>query len=133
MARTKTSNIIVKESDYQKLMTLIDLSGTPAALALDAELARADIVSDHKLPPDTVAIGSTVTFEDMDSSAQTTVTLVFPRQADVDSMKISVLSPVGSALIGLRIGGTIDWPLPGGKQRRLRVIAVTDPQEADDE
>ena len=131
MTSTDTSNIVVKESDFQKLMSLIDSTDTPAAAALDAELARADIVSDPQLPAGTVAMGSTVTFEDRDCGDQTTVTLVFPRQADVDCMKISVLTPVGSALIGLRIDGSIDWPLPGGKQRRLEVVAVTDCQEAD--
>lgn len=132
MPSKNASNILIRESDYQKLVTLIDSASTPAATALDAELSRADIVSDDQLPADTVAMGSKATFEDLDSGELNTVTLVFPRQADVDCMKISILSPVGSALIGLRIGGTIDWPLPGGKQRRLKVIAVAEHDVAGD-
>lgn len=119
-----SSTIIVAESDYQRLSALIEAAQSAAAEALDAELSRAEIVADILLPPDTVAMGSTVTFRDRDSGEQTTVTLVYPREADVDRMRISVLSPVGSALIGLGIGGAIDWPLPGGRQRRLEVIAV---------
>ncbi|MEA3300562.1 MAG: nucleoside diphosphate kinase regulator [Pseudomonadota bacterium] len=119
-----STTIIVAESDYQRLSSLIDSAQSAAAEALDAELSRAEIVADPLLPPDTVAMGSTVTFRDRDSGEQTTVTLVYPREADVDRMRISVLSPVGSALIGLGIGGAIDWPLPGGRQRRLEVIAV---------
>ena len=133
MSTTNTCNILVKESDYQKLMTLIDLTNTPAAATLDTELSRADIVGDDQLPVDTVAMGTTATFEDLDNGEQNTITLVFPRQADVDSMKISILSPVGSALIGLRLGGTIDWPLPGGKQRRLKVVAIAEHEEASNE
>ncbi|MDY0069458.1 MAG: nucleoside diphosphate kinase regulator [Porticoccaceae bacterium] len=119
-----STTIIVAESDYQRLSSLIDSAQSAAAEALDAELSRAEIVADPLLPPDTVAMGSTVTFRDQDSGEQTTVTLVYPREADVDRMRISVLSPVGSALIGLGIGGAIDWPVPGGRQRRLEVIAV---------
>ncbi|HLS97254.1 MAG TPA: nucleoside diphosphate kinase regulator [Porticoccaceae bacterium] len=119
-----STTIIVAESDYQRLSSLIDSAQSAAAEALDAELSRAEIVADPLLPPDTVAMGSTVTFRDRDSGEQTTVTLVYPREADVDRMRISVLSPVGSALIGLGIGGAIDWPVPGGRQRRLEVIAV---------
>lgn len=119
-----SSTIIVAESDYQRLSALIDAAQSTAAEALDGELSRAEIVADPLLPPDTVAMGSTVTFRDRDSGEETTVTLVYPREADVDRMRISVLSPVGSALIGLGIGGAIDWPLPGGRQRRLEVIAV---------
>lgn len=129
----KPSKITVKDSDYQKLAGLIDSANTPATAALDKELSRADIVADDQLPADTVAMGSTATFEDLDSGKHSTVTLVYPGQADVDRMRISILSPVGSALIGLRIGGTIDWPLPGGKQRRLKVIAVTEHAEASNE
>jgi regulator of nucleoside diphosphate kinase len=119
-----SSTIIVAESDYQRLSALIDAAQSTAAEALDGELSRAEIVADPLLPPDTVAMGSTVTFRDRDSGEQTTVILVYPREADVDRMRISVLSPVGSALIGLGIGGAIDWPVPGGRQRRLEVIAV---------
>lgn len=122
---TNTNNTItVTESDYRKLLSLIETVDTAAADNLDAELSRADVVPDQQLPADTVAMGSTVTFRDRDNGAETTVTLVFPREANVDEMRISVLSPVGSALIGLRIGDTIDWPLPGGRQRRLEVVTV---------
>ncbi|HEY8386690.1 MAG TPA: nucleoside diphosphate kinase regulator [Porticoccaceae bacterium] len=124
MSTDQSNNIIVADSDYRKLLALIDNTDSPAAEALDAELSRAEVVPDHQLPPDAVAMDSTVSFRDLDSGDETTVTLVFPRNADVNSMKISILSPVGSALIGLRVGGQIDWPLPGGRHRRLEVISV---------
>ncbi len=73
-------------------------------------------------------MGSTVTFIDLDSNQENTVSLVYPEEANVAEMKISVLSPVGSALIGLRVGGAIDWPVPQGKVRRLKVTGVQPPQ-----
>jgi len=116
-------SLTVSEGDYGRLMALIEDSDTPAAAALEQELARAEIVADDT-PAGAVAMHSRVTFSDLDSGAETTVTLVYPREADVDALRISVLSPVGSALIGLPVGGVIDWPLPGGRVRRLRVVAV---------
>jgi regulator of nucleoside diphosphate kinase len=124
MSTTDINNLVVAESDYQKLLGLIDCTDSDAARALDTELSRAEIVPDRQLPIDAVAIDSKASFRDLDSGAETTVTLVLPRHADVATMKISVLSPVGSALIGLRVGGQINWPLHNGRHRRLEVIAV---------
>src|SRR5690606_10319184 len=114
---------IISKPDYLQLIKLIEQHDTPAAEALDVELGRADIVQSTEVPTDAVAMGSTVTFIDLDSNEEKTIQLVYPNEADVTQMKISILSPVGSALIGLRIGGEIDWPVPLGKVRRLKVIA----------
>ncbi|MGV8836859.1 nucleoside diphosphate kinase regulator, partial [Cellvibrio sp.] len=95
--------------------------------ALNIQLNHADIVPDRDIPDDAVTMGSQVTFVDLDSNEEQTISLVYPNEADVTQMKISILSPVGSALIGLRIGGNIDWPVPQGKVRRLKVIAVQHP------
>lgn len=123
--RTKKVNIpIISKPDYLQLVKLIEQQNTPAADALDIELGRAEIVHIKDVPNDAVAMGSKVTFVDLDSNEERTVSLVYPHEANVDEMKISILSPVGSALIGLRIGGNIDWPLPQGKFCRLKVTAV---------
>jgi len=124
MPSEERSAIYLKESDYQRLTSLLAKSQVPAAELLEAELARAELVDASSLPADTVAMASTVTFADMDNGQETTVTLVYPHEADVEQMKISVLTPVGSALIGLRKGDSIDWPIPGGSLRRLRIVSV---------
>lgn len=116
--------IHLKQSDMDRLTTLIERHPSPAAEALDEELTRAQIWPDADYPGDCVAMGNRVRFEDIDTGKQTEVTLVYPHEADVDTMKISVLSPVGSALIGLRIGDSIDWPTGNGRVRRLRVEAI---------
>ena len=72
-------------------------------------------------------MGSTVRFKRADSQQETVVELVYPEQANVEQKKISILTPVGSALIGLREGGEIDWPMPNGKLTHLQVIAVSQP------
>lgn len=129
MSNTPHNALIICEFDYQRLISLTENSRSATAEALEDELDRADITSLVDFPSDAVCMDSDVTFTDLDSGEETTVSLVYPGDANVDQMKISVLSPVGSALIGLRIGGTIDWPLPGGKVRRLKVVAVTQPEK----
>lgn len=128
MSSKKINALVIGKTDYLRLMQLIEKNDTPAADALDLELSRAKIVETPKLPADVVAMDSIVTFTDLDSAEEKTIQLVYPQDADVAKMKISVLSPVGSALIGLKIGGTIEWPVPQGKVRRLQVTAVKSPE-----
>jgi regulator of nucleoside diphosphate kinase len=125
------SPITLKNSDYRRLLATIEHHHGSLADALEDELARADTVPDDELPPGIVCMHSRVTFEDIDTGGDTTVTLVYPQEANVTDMKISVLTPVGSALIGLAIGGEIEWPLPSGGFRRLRIKAVDAPSVDD--
>lgn len=125
-------SIVVLNTDYQKIIALLARADSAAADALDAEVARAEILDDAEFPSGAVRMGSTVTFKDTDSGAIDTVTLVYPEAADVAQMKISILSPVGSALIGLRIGEMIEWPMPNGKLRHLEVISVTQPTDSNE-
>lgn len=123
------TELIISKLDYTNLLTLIEKTeNTNAADALDEEISRANVVELKDLPANTVTMNSLVTFSDVDSAEEKTVQLVYPQDADINQAKISVLSPVGSALIGLSIGGTIEWPVPQGKVRRLKVIAVQQPQ-----
>lgn len=118
------SPITICESDYRRLQAAIEHHEGPQADALDEELARADTVPDQEFPAGIVSMHSRVTFEDTDAGQESTVTLVYPQEADVDRMRVSVLTPVGSALIGLAVGGEIEWPLPSGRVRHLRVKSV---------
>ena len=124
MRAKKANSLVISTADFQQLIKPIERHDTPAAEALDLELGRSDLVKVKETPIDAVSMGSRVTFMDLDSNEENTVRLVYPEEANVAEMKISILSPVGSALIGLRIGGTIDWPVPQGKVRRLKVIDV---------
>lgn len=121
---TEPVSLIVSNADYQRLTPLIRASESELAEALDEELSRADIVDTKNLPNDAVAMSSTVTYRDLETKAETTVTLVFPGEADIAEKKISVLSPVGVALLGLRIGGRIQWPMPNGKYKHFEILAV---------
>ena len=93
-------------------------------LLLD-EIERAEIHERGALPADVVTIGSTVEFLDADSGETRQVQLVLPAAADIEAGRISILTPVGAGLIGLRKGQSIHWPTANGRQRVLRILDVT--------
>jgi len=97
---------------------------------LESELERAHIVGADQVPPDVVTMNSRVLFEDTATGKTTEVTIVFPQDADLREGRISVLAPVGTALLGLAEGDSIVWPFPDGSSRCLRVVAVTFQPEA---
>jgi regulator of nucleoside diphosphate kinase len=90
---------------------------------LDRELDRADVIEAMDIEPDVVTMHSTVRVRDLDSGASTVYTLVFPGDADVKRRRISVLAPIGTALIGYRVGDRIRFRTPGGS-RHLEVADV---------
>lgn len=102
---------------------------TLAAGMLLEELARAEFCSEDSLPGDVVTMRSRVRFLDEESGEEHAVELVYPRAADVELGRVSVLTPVGAALIGLRRGSAIDWPNRAGTCRRLRIVDVVQPDK----
>lgn len=126
--------IFVTHVDLERLTRLFETHGSrrdsDALTALEEELGHAVVVESTQIPPQVVTMNSRVRFDDLDTGDQLEVTLVYPKDADVDQGKVSVLAPVGSALLGLSVGQSIRWPLPGGKSRHLRVVDVTYQPEA---
>lgn len=104
-------------------------SESDPAEALAEVLAQARRVPDGKLPEDRVAMGSTVTYVEEPSGVHRTVTLAYPAEADLALRKISVLSPIGRALIGRKRGETIDAVLPGRRLLEIRVLSTELPRE----
>lgn len=100
------------------------LSAMPGTAGLAQELKRALVVPLDLLSHDVVTMNSRVVFDDEATGERRAITIVHPRQANAAQDRISVLAPVGTALLGLSAGQSIDWPFPDGKNRRLRVIEV---------
>lgn len=94
-----------------------------SALLLE-EINRAKIHPANKIPADVVTMHSRVEFVDEASGASRTVELVYPADADIDAGRISIMTPVGAGLIGLREGQSILWPDRDGQQRRLSIVKV---------
>lgn len=125
-------SITLSELDYSRLTSLVNANiSAPAAESLEEELERASVLPLKKMPKDTVRMFSTVQYKNLDSGAIAKVTIVYPGEADVAASKVSVLAPIGAALIGLKINQTIDWGLPNGKTARLQVVEVTHQEEGE--
>jgi regulator of nucleoside diphosphate kinase len=92
--------------------------------ALEAELLRASVVQPSEVPSDVVTMNSTVRFRVLNSGDVFTLTLVYPKDMDDTGAKISILAPIGTALLGLSQGDEIDWPKPGGGVVRVRIEEV---------
>ena len=88
------------------------------------EIARAKLVAPDKLRDDVVTIGSEVTYRDLSSDRMQTVFVVYPEDADIDQNRISVLTPVGVALLGLSPGATISWITRDDETRLLEIVSV---------
>ncbi len=127
-------HITVSSLDLARLQTL--LKSSPAQPQLDslrAELERADVVEPENMPPTVATMNSTIRFVIEPSGKEFELTLSYPDDVRDESARISVLAPVGSALLGLSVGQTIDWPVPGGKTIRVRVLDISyQPERAGD-
>ena len=117
-------HLFLTESDFVRVMAL------QPAPALRAELERAIVVPADAIPSGFVTLYSYVRYRDEHAGVGRQIQIVPPDDADVERGKVSVLAPVGAALLGLGIGQTIDWRFPGGEVRRLRVENVSRQSEA---
>lgn len=128
MSQTEFSRtpILVGDVDQERLMSLA--SGT-AGDDLFAELARAETMPAASLPKDVVRMGAFVRFHTRGGGPRE-VTLVYPEQADIDLGRISVLTPIGTALLGLREGQSIAWRTRDGRKDVLTVDEVRAPDDS---
>ena len=127
--------LVLSRLDVERIEALLEqpASRGPNLAALQDELLRAEVVEPADLPPDVISMNSVarVRVEDgRDGGHEHELALVYPRDADGSADKVSILAPVGSALLGLRVGDAIDWPVPGGRSARLQVLAIRYQPEA---
>jgi regulator of nucleoside diphosphate kinase len=117
----ENNELKIGSGDYARLVAL------RSAAPLADELSRAAVVPEERMPDNVVRMHSRVTYLDEHSGRRREVELVYPEEADLTRGKISVLAPVGSALLGLAEGQSIDWRFPRGGWRRLRVERTVPP------
>lgn len=124
--------IIVTERDYERIDALLssEVRDLPGIQALHDELARAEVAAPDQVRPDVVTMNSRVRFENVATGKQTELVLVYPQDVDGSPDKVSILAPVGSALLGLSVGQMIEWQMSGGSTLKLRVLEVLDQPEA---
>lgn len=126
-AKAKRPEITVSMADLERLEGLLgELRGGAPEIAdgLRSELDRARIVEPEDMPQDVVTMNSTVRFADEETGKEFERTLCYPEEATGGTDKVSILAPLGSALLGLSVGQRIDWPVPGGRMARIRILDV---------
>jgi regulator of nucleoside diphosphate kinase len=131
----KDNPIVITEFDHRRLEGLLTLlrqrsdHDAPYLEELEEELERAEVVAPRQVPANVVTMNSEVLLSDLDSGEQLDVTLVFPGAAEAKSARISVLAPIGLALLGCRESEELSWQTPS-RVRRLRVERVLYQPEA---
>ena len=133
----KGHEIFVTAQDAEKLQELIrnarrgEYRQSTYLEMLSGELARAIIIDAGALPPDVIIMNSQAVLTEVDTGEEMVLTLVFPEDADPIEGKISVLAPIGTAMLGYRVGDEFEWETPGG-MRKIRVEKVISGTKASD-
>jgi regulator of nucleoside diphosphate kinase len=131
----RDSEIVVTEFDESRLRKLHEgvrrwnARDRTHVNHLESELDRAQVVPPADVPPDELTMNSEISVRDVDSNEEMTFAVVFPSDANVNRQKISILAPIGTAVLGYRAGDTIDWTVPG-RTRRLRIERILFQPEA---
>lgn len=130
-----TRKLCITQFDKARLKELIAVAGEfgrngrKDLESLAGELEKAEVVSPESVPANVVTMNSKVVVRDLDTSEETTYVLVFPGDANIDAGAISVLAPVGTAILGYAKGDVVEWPVPSGV-RRIRIEEILYQPEA---
>lgn len=124
--RRPAIQMIDSEADTLTTLALGAESRVPeVAEMLLNEIERATIVTEKRISSDVVTMRSVVEFIDEASGSDRTVQLVYPREADISAGRISILTPIGAGLIGMKTGQSILWPDRDGRERKLTIVKVS--------
>ena len=125
--------IVITKTDQMRLLQLLDnpvlLQERSAMRDLVTELNRANIVPPREIPADIVTMRSRVRIKNRTTNEESVLTLVFPNEANLDDGKISILAPIGIALLGYRVGDRVEWTVPAG-QRSIEILEIMYQPEA---
>ncbi len=128
--------IVLTTEDFNRLSALLTsrvaqyVSGSERLAELRNELQRARVVASAEVPDDVVTMNSIISFRDLDTDELETYTLVYPGEADIAQGRLSVLAPVGTAILGFRVGDEVRWGVPAG-WRKLRIESlIYQPEQA---
>lgn len=109
--------VTISEGDLKVLKQFIENQSVKDETTLAYELKRAKVVKDDKLPNDVIKLGSKVSVKELASGREMAFVIVMPAEADMKSQKISILTPMGTALIGIKKGSVVEWKMPAGVRK----------------
>ena len=131
---TSSATIHITEYDLERLLKLLHAAGSTQYRGseylkrLQSELERAIVVAPRDIPGDVITMNSTVALEDTATGEEEVYTLVFPEDADLTQGKLSILAPVGTGMLGYRVGDVFEWDVPAGKRRLLVKKIIYQPE-----
>jgi regulator of nucleoside diphosphate kinase len=134
----KKRDIYITDFDMERLKEVIKTAkekyekDKDCLAKLDAELGRAQVLPRDAIPPDVVTMNSVISLKDLDTQEEMVFRLVYPGETDFGEEVISVLAPVGTAVLGYKVGDTIEWEVPDGI-RRLLITEILHQPEAEGE
>ncbi len=126
--KNESNQVVLSEEDFRLLSHLtenVSENGNKQEMTLSYELKRAKVVRNDAVPQGTIRLNSKVKVKDLDADKVMTFTIVMPSNADMKQNKISILTPMGAALIGLAVSNKIAWKMPAGI-RNLEILEVED-------
>ena len=129
--------VYVSEFDFDRLYGLVEATSPNARdknhlLQLKEELEQGEVIPPEEIPGDVITMNTRFRLQDLDSKALSDYTLVFPHQADFSKNKISILAPIGVALIGCKVGDTVAWKTQHGEKRYTIIEILYQPEAAGD-
>lgn len=124
MAKIELRSILLGESEHSHLITLLEKYNSMEYETLFDELDSATVLADKDVPDDVVRMHSVVSFRDDATQEIKEVQVVYPGEVSKTNSSVSVLAPIGAALIGLRESESITWPLPNGREKTITVLKV---------
>ena len=128
--------IYITEYDRERLERLLERPPADDLISylddLRTELDRAVVVEPVEIPPDVITMNSTVSLVDVDTTEEEEFTLVFPKDADAESGRISVMAPLGTAMLGYRVGDVFEWDVPMGRKHWRVARVIYQPEAAGD-
>jgi regulator of nucleoside diphosphate kinase len=122
---TKAPKLVLSNEDFRKLSALVASQNAELVEGLEEEISRAAVLPAADLPEDVVSMDSAIKVRDLDSGGEHEYRLVFPHEANASEGRISVLAPLGIALIGLRSKDEYEFLAPNRKRKRFRVLAIS--------
>lgn len=127
----ESTDLVMSAVDIERIRSAVvaGLQADSMTLLRD-EISRAEVVPQTEIPTDVVTMNSRVKVRDAAKGQTKELTLVYPKDANPDAGRVSVFAPIGSALLGLRVGQTIEWPLPGGRTKQITVTELCYQPEA---
>ncbi len=121
---TKAPKLVLSKEDFQKLSALVASQTAAVAEGLEEEISRAVVLPESEVPEDVVSMDSLVRVRDLDSGLEHDYQLVFPHEANAGEGRISVLAPLGAALIGLRASDEYEFFAPNERLKRFQVLSI---------